>query len=47
VALAGTPLETIAPDETFLLAQSDAAGAAVEAAERRENAPAGDGTSRG
>lgn len=33
VALAGTPLETIAPDETFLLAQSDAAGAAVEAAE--------------
>ncbi|HZW41354.1 MAG TPA: FAD-binding oxidoreductase, partial [Agromyces sp.] len=33
VALAGTPLETIAPGETFLLAQSDAAGAAAEAAE--------------
>jgi glycolate oxidase len=33
VALAGTPLETMAPGETFLLAQSDAAGAAAEAAE--------------
>ncbi|HKH07557.1 MAG TPA: FAD-binding oxidoreductase [Agromyces sp.] len=33
VALSGTPLETIAPGETFLLAQSDAAGAAAESAE--------------
>ena len=32
-ALAGTPLESIAPGETFLLAQTDAAGAAAEAAE--------------
>jgi glycolate oxidase len=32
VALAGTPLETMAPGETFLLAQSDGASAAVEAA---------------
>ncbi|MDQ0574921.1 FAD-binding oxidoreductase [Agromyces albus] len=31
-ALAGTPLESIAQGETFLLAQSDTAGAAVEAA---------------
>ncbi len=31
-ALAGTPLETIAPGEAFLLAQSDTDGAAAEAA---------------
>ncbi|RZS67707.1 glycolate oxidase [Agromyces ramosus] len=31
-ALAGTPLETIAPGEAFLLAQSDSHGAAAEAA---------------
>jgi glycolate oxidase len=30
-ALAGTPLESLAPGETFLLAQSDAAGAELEA----------------
>ncbi|MCP2371512.1 glycolate oxidase [Agromyces terreus] len=30
-ALAGTPLATLAPGETFLLAQTDAAGAAAEA----------------
>jgi glycolate oxidase len=32
-ALAGTPLETFAPGETFLLAQTDGAAAAVEADE--------------
>ena len=31
-ALAGTPLETVAPGEAFLLAQSDTEGAAAEAA---------------
>ncbi|KRC58389.1 FAD-linked oxidase [Agromyces sp. Root81] len=31
--LAGTPLESLAPSETFLLSQSDGAGAADEAAE--------------
>jgi glycolate dehydrogenase FAD-linked subunit len=31
VGIAGTPLEAIAPGEAFLLAQSDAAGAAAEA----------------
>jgi len=42
-ALAGTPLETIAPGEAFLLAQSDTHGAAAEAARIAEEFAAAGG----